>query len=259
MTAADRSNRVSTGAASPGPAGGFAALPGAQASGQGRAAQAGRAALRLGGLTPLTTVDYPGELAAVLFCQGCPWRCRYCHNGHLLGAEPPADAPRWDAVLAWLSRRRGLLDAVVFSGGEPTAQAALVDAIDQVRAMGFRIGLHSGGAYPQRLARLLDRVDWIGLDIKALPEDYPGLTGVEGSGAPAWDSLDLVLASGVAYQVRVTVHPALLPPQRLALLLERLRRHGVADPVLQDCRTGQTLDPALGARRVATTAGPEPG
>jgi pyruvate formate lyase activating enzyme len=255
--AVERVNPASARTAPAGPACAAGSPQDAQPSARARAARAGIAPLRLGGLTPLTTLDYPGELAAVLFCQGCPWRCRYCHNGHLLDAEPPADAPRWDAVLAWLSRRRGLLDAVVFSGGEPTAQAALADAIDQVRAMGFRIGLHSGGAYPQRLARVLDRVDWIGLDIKALPEDYPGLTGVEGSGLPAWDSLDLVLASGVAHQVRVTVHPALLPPGRLALLLERLRRHGVADPVLQDCRTGQVLDPKLG--RAATTADPEPG
>jgi pyruvate formate lyase activating enzyme len=213
----------------------------------GRAGLAVKAPLRLGGMTPLTTLDYPGELAAVLFCQGCPWRCRYCHNGHLLGAEPPADAPRWDAVLDWLHRRRGLLDAVVFSGGEPTAQAGLVDAIGQVRSLGFSIGLHTGGAYPQRLGRVLDSVDWVGFDIKALPEDYPALTGVEGSGAPAWQSLDLLLASGVAYQVRVTVHPVLLPPQRLGRLLDRLWRLGVGDPVLQDCRTGRMLDPTLAA------------
>lgn len=213
----------------------------------GRAGRAAAAPLRTGGLTPLTTLDYPGELAAVLFCQGCPWRCRYCHNGHLLGADPPPDAPRWDAVLDWLRRRRGLLDAVVFSGGEPTAQAGLGAAIGQVRSLGFKIGLHTGGAYPQRLARVLGAVDWVGFDIKALPEDYPALTGVEGSGTPAWQSLDLLLASGVAHQVRVTVHPALLPPDLLARLLARLRSHGVGEPVLQDCRTGRMLDPTLAA------------
>ena len=212
-------------------------------------ARTGRAVapLRLGGLTPLSTLDYPGELAAVLFCQGCPWRCRYCHNGHLLGAEPTPDAPGWDATLNWLRRRRGLLDAVVFSGGEPTAQAGLGAAIDQVRSLGFRIGLHTGGPYPQRLARVLDRVDWVGFDIKALPADYPALTGVTDSGTPAWQSLDLLLASGVAHQVRVTVHPALLPPERLERLLERLRGHGVRKPVLQDCRTARMLDSTLAA------------
>lgn len=229
------------------PAAGLDTSPPLNAADTTRAGQGAAAPLRLGGLTPLTTLDYPGELAAVLFCQGCPWRCRYCHNDHLLGAEPPADAPRWHAVLDWLRRRRGLLDAVVFSGGEPTAQGGLTEAIDQVVSMGFRIGLHTGGAYPQRFARVLDSVDWVGFDIKALPEDYPALTGVEGSGAPAWHSLDLLLASGVAHQVRVTVHPRLLPPERLTRLLDLLRRHGVTEPVLQDCRSGRMLDPTLAA------------
>jgi pyruvate formate lyase activating enzyme len=245
VTAVDRSNTEPQATASQRPARAAAASAGVQPTVEGVALQAGRAPLRLGGLTPLTTLDYPGELAAVLFCQGCPWRCRYCHNGHLLGAESPADAPRWDAVLGWLHRRRGLLDAVVFSGGEPTAQAGLGDAMDRVRSLGFRIGLHTGGAYPRRLARVLDRVDWVGFDIKALPGDYPALTGVQGSGTAAWQGLEVLLASGVAHQVRVTVHPLLLPPERLERLLERLHSHGVGEPVLQDCRTGRTLDPTL--------------
>ena len=87
--------------------------------------------LRVGGITPFTTIDYPGELAAVLFCQGCPWRCRYCHNGHLLEADDTTLID-WSAVTGFLERRRGLLDAVVFSGGEPTAQRALADAIRKV-------------------------------------------------------------------------------------------------------------------------------
>src|SRR5689334_15533531 len=113
-----------------------------------------RAPLRIGGLTPLSTTDYPGQLAAVVFCQGCPWRCSYCHNPHLLSARAK-HALGWDDVAAFLSRRRGLLDAVVFSGGEPLAQAALPDAMRQTKAMGYRIGLHTGGAYPPRLVAVL--------------------------------------------------------------------------------------------------------
>ena len=91
------------------------------------AAESGKP-LRLGGLTPLTTIDFPGRLAAVLYCQGCPWRCTYCHNTELLDAATPPALP-WPDALAFLHRRRGLLDGVVFSGGEPTLQAALVDAL----------------------------------------------------------------------------------------------------------------------------------
>lgn len=92
--------------------------------------------LIIGGLTPFTTIDFPGKLAAVIFCQGCPWRCGYCHNRHLLDAGQPGTVP-WHEVIRFLEQRRGLLDAVVFSGGEPTLQTRLPDAVAAVRRMGF--------------------------------------------------------------------------------------------------------------------------
>ncbi len=79
-------------------------------------------ALRVGGFVPFTSTDYPGALAAVVFCQGCPWRCGYCHNPHLIAARGD-DERDFARIVDWLGTRRGLLDAVVFSGGEPTAQA----------------------------------------------------------------------------------------------------------------------------------------
>jgi pyruvate formate lyase activating enzyme len=201
-------------------------------------------ALVVGGLTPLTTIDFPGELAAVVFCQGCPWRCRYCQNGHLLPRER-APAPGWQEVRDFLGRRRGLLDAVVFSGGEPTLQAGLLQAMRQVRALGFKVGLHSAGCYPRRLAALLPEIDWLGLDIKALPEDYPALTGAPGSGERAWQSLEAVLSAGVDCEVRVTVHRQLLPDEKLRRLIGRLGDAGAPRVVLQRCRSGQALDPGL--------------
>ncbi|HOP16708.1 MAG TPA: anaerobic ribonucleoside-triphosphate reductase activating protein [Gammaproteobacteria bacterium] len=203
-------------------------------------------AMQVGGITPLTTIDYPGELAAVVFCQGCPWRCRYCHNGHLLprGLYSPID---WqEEVIGLLQRRRGLLDAVVFSGGEPTVQRGLPAAVAEVRALGFKVGLHTAGCYPERLDELLPAIDWVGLDIKALPEDYPALTGVSGSGERAFDSLRYLVESGVAHEVRVTVHDALLPADKLQRLLGLLREAGAAKIMLQHCRTDNVLDSALG-------------
>ena len=212
------------------------------------------ATLRVGGLTPLTTIDYPGQLAAVIYCQGCPWRCRYCHNGHLLENDAP-ETINWSESLAFLKRRLGLLDAVVFSGGEPTAQSALHTALNDIRKLGFLAGLHSSGAYPSRLERVLPLLDWVGLDIKALPEDYPALTGVKGSGENAWQSLSLLQNAGVPFDVRITIHDALLPPERLERLLDRLRDAGVSFPVLQSCRSEHMLDPALlpGSRVESTT------
>ena len=194
--------------------------------------------LRVGGLTPLTTIDYPGELAAVVFCQGCPWRCTYCQNEHLWAPHGDNELP-WVDVVDFLRRRRTLLDAVVFSGGEPTLQAALPAAIRVVRELGFKVGLHTAGPYPQRLARVLPLVDWVGLDIKADVHDYPALTGLPGSGEQAWRSLELVVASAVAHEVRVTVDGQHLPLDRLDRLLDRLLAAGVQRVALQACRDAQ--------------------
>jgi pyruvate formate lyase activating enzyme len=200
--------------------------------------------LRVGGLTPLTTIDYPGELAAVVYCQGCPWRCRYCQNGALLDPDGGELIP-WSDVVAFLETRRGLLDAVVFSGGEPTAQTALKAALAEVRALGFKTGPHTGGPYPERLASLLPLLDWVALDIKALPEDYPLVTGVPGSGDKAWRSLALLIAAGADLEVRTTPMPGLDDRDYLARLMERLAAAGVTDYALQVYYPEHRLDPSL--------------
>lgn len=192
--------------------------------------------LRVGGFTPLSTTDWPGMLAAVVFCQGCPWRCGYCHNPGLIPARGDSEIP-WADVLSFLRRRRGLLDAVVFSGGEPTAQAGLIDAVREVRALGFRIGLHTGGMYVQRLAEILPLVDWVGLDVKAPFADYARITGAAGSGERALAGLQQVLASGVDHEIRTTVHPALLGDTAVIGLAHDLSDLGVKRYVIQAFRS----------------------
>lgn len=194
-----------------------------------------RGDLRIGGFTPFTTTDYPGALAAVVFCQGCPWRCSYCHNPHLLPVDGP-ETHAWADILAFLETRRGLLDAVVFSGGEPTLQRGLGEAMQAVKAIGFKVGLHSAGMYPDRLAAVLPRVDWIGLDIKAPKDVYPSITGVPGSGVPVFNSLKHVIDSGIAYQLRCTWNPGLFSESRISELIGELSALGGDRLSLQSCR-----------------------
>ncbi len=153
--------------------------------------------LRVGGLTRLSASDYPDRLAAVVYCQGCAWRCGYCHNGHLQPASSDQLIP-WRDVLRFLDKRRGLLDAVVFSGGEPTQQRALEDAMREVKAMGYLVGLHTAGIVPRMLARVLPLVDWVGMDLKAPFEEHEKVTQVRGSARRARESMDLIIESGVA-------------------------------------------------------------
>lgn len=200
--------------------------------------------LRVGGLTPLSSSDWPGMLSAVVFSQGCPWRCRYCHNPDLIPSQSESELA-WEDVVGFLLRRLGLLDAVVFSGGEPTLQATLPDAMREVRELGFKIGLHTGGMYPKRLEAVLPLVDWVGLDVKAPFEDYARITGVKGSGPPVRESLELLLTSGVEHEVRTTMHPSLLREQDVIKLAIDLAAGGVKQYALQAFRSEGCRDEEL--------------
>lgn len=188
--------------------------------------------LRIGGFEPFSTLDYPGLLSAVVFIQGCPWRCHYCHNPALQPRQITLSAPsnrqqaslkpKWSDIVDILRQRQGCLDAVVFSGGEPTLDSDLARAIEQVKDLGLRVGLHTAGIYPERLAALLPLLDWVGLDIKTCHADYPRLTQRRQSGTQAFQSLSHVLSSGIDYEIRTTLDPSLLEAQRLQCLLEEL-------------------------------------
>lgn len=193
--------------------------------------------LRIGGLQRFTSIDYPGALAAVVFVQGCAWRCVYCHNPELQGRQPAPGSPRWAEVHHWLRTRRGLLDAVVFSGGEPTLDPALPAALGDVRAMGFRTGLHTAGMAPRRLQAVLPWLDWVGLDIKAPLHDggvrHDLITGVRGAASAVARSLELLLRSGVDLQLRTTVHPQWLSDADLHAVRGELARIGAPDTTVQ--------------------------
>ncbi|GAA2236924.1 anaerobic ribonucleoside-triphosphate reductase activating protein [Rarobacter faecitabidus] len=198
--------------------------------------------IAIAGWSKLSTCDWPDKLVATLFLQGCPWRCTYCHNFTILDPRQPGKVA-WSEVRLLLGKRRGLLDGVVFSGGEPTRQACLPAAMRHVRALGYGVGLHTGGAFPKRLAAALPYTDWVGLDIKATPDKFDQITRRQGSARPAYESLELVLAAGVDVQVRTTVDPTVLSTADVERLTALLRdEYGVTDHVLQTVRPDGTTD-----------------
>ncbi len=223
--------------------------------------------LRVGGLTPITTIDYPDRLAAVIFCQGCHWRCGYCHNPHLLprsgGDRVATDAVPWREIQAFLERRRGLLEAVVFSGGEPTVQKGLEAAMESVKAMGFRLALHTAGPAPRRLARILPLLDRVALDVKAPFADYERITSVAGSGRKARQSALEILRWGGAHEVRTTVHPSQWTADGLWALARELSELGVRRYAVQrfrpqgcaDARLRETAEPDFPSRDLCQRIG----
>lgn len=200
--------------------------------------------LHVGGLTPLSTTDYPGLLSAVVFCQRCPWRCGYCHNPHLVSAAVQG-ALCWEDIIAVLERRVGLVDAVVFSGGEPTLQHALQAAMREARAMGFKIGLHTSGAYPGHLETILPLLDWVGFDVKAPFEGYAEITGVPGSGKKALESAQLLIRSGISHEFRTTIHPLKTTGARIREIAAELCALGADSWVLQAFRPQACIDAHL--------------
>jgi pyruvate formate lyase activating enzyme len=190
---------------------------------------------RFGGVVPFSSCDWPGKLAATVFLAGCPWRCGYCHNPHLLSRR--SGERNWPALQRLLAQRHGLLDGVVFSGGEPLAEPALPALIDAVREMGFKVGLHTGGGYPDRLAPLLDRLDWVGFDVKTMWSGYADITGIAGSGERARLSLARLVDAGIELEARSTLHPHWHNETTLAAMAEQLREAGVRHWVWQRART----------------------
>ena len=164
--------------------------------------------MHIHGLQKLAMVDYPGKLAATVFTGGCNLRCPFCHNALLVTrlAETP-EIPEQE-VLDFLASRRGLLDGVVLTGGEPLLQPDAADFLRKVRELGFAVKLDTNGCDPARLAEILNQglVDYVAMDVKNSPERYGETAGVYGLElASVRDSVSYLLSGAVDYEFRTTV------------------------------------------------------
>lgn len=203
--------------------------------------------IQIGGLVSFTTIDFPGKLAAVLFLVGCPFHCVYCSNEHLIPLGNGEYDP--EKVFDWLKSRIGKLEGVVFSGGEALMQAdATIEYIKRVRDLGFAIGLHTNGFYPELLKKVSDLVDWIGLDFKATREHYKELTGLDIAYDRMIESLKYWLSLGKGIEVRTTCDPRFVSKSDLLEIAKTSAQMGVKDFAVQkytpyhECDCHQTTD-----------------
>ncbi|POR01029.1 hypothetical protein AU468_09185 [Alkalispirochaeta sphaeroplastigenens] len=174
------------------------------------------------GLQKTTLLDYPGRVAAVLFTQGCPLRCPYCHNPELLQGPPPDSFLPRGEIRAFLHRRRTVLEGVVITGGEPLLHQDLGDLVEEITSLGLAVKLDTSGAFPESLERILrDRpVDMVALDLKTRPERYH-LVG--GRGDDLLRSLEVLRAWGGRYLLRTTLAPQVVTPEDLDALAALVR------------------------------------
>ncbi len=163
----------------------------------------------ISGIAKSSLLDYPGLLSGVLFLPGCNYDCFYCHNRSLIDGSHSFLNPR--EVETFLQKRKGKLDAVVISGGEPTLHKDLIALIAQIRLLGYKIKLDTNGSNPQVIAELLAKnlCHYYAVDYKAPLSRYEEICGKGADGKKTLETIGLLLESGVDFQVRTTVIPQL--------------------------------------------------
>lgn len=161
--------------------------------------------VKIYGLQKLSLVDYPGKTAAVLFTGGCNFKCPYCHNSGLLSlSDPPLD---YDGVFAYLRKRKGVLDAVVVSGGEPLIHNDTIYLLEELKKLGYSVKLDTNGSYPLRLAEAVAAgfVDYVAMDIKNSLEKYHLTADAHVDTDAVKKSVMYLMSGAVGFEFRTTV------------------------------------------------------
>ncbi len=174
----------------------------------------------LGGLQSCSFSDYPTKTAAVVFTQGCNFRCPFCHNSSLLKTKNKS-ALTEEYFFEFLKKRIGLLDGVVISGGEPTMQSDLPLFTSRIKDLGFPVKLDTNGSDPTMIEKLLSQnlIDYIAMDIKAPMDKYNTLCGVKVDCNKIHSSITLIATSGIEHHFRTTEVQPLLSKQDLKTIL----------------------------------------
>jgi pyruvate formate lyase activating enzyme len=200
--------------------------------------------MHIGGIQKNSLIDYPGKLSSVIFCSGCNFDCPYCHNPDLVIGT--SDFPNgWDvaAVYDFLDHRRGFLEGVVVSGGEPTLQPDLQDLCRRIKDLGFRLKLDTNGSRPRVLQRLIDEalVDYIAMDLKTDPVLYRNFIKPNCRPDPIVASVTLIMESGIDYEFRTTCVKPIVTPGTIENMLQLIK--GAKRYALQRFRNSGVLHP----------------
>ena len=164
--------------------------------------------MEINGFIKMTLLDFPSKVAATIFCGGCNFLCPFCHNSFLVTERDKAEDFKKEEVLSFLSKRKGLLDGVCITGGEPLLQPDLEEFIREIKAMGFLVKLDTNGFLTKKLQHLVNEgvIDYVAMDVKNSLEKYPLTVGLDKlDTARIKESIDFLINSGVDYEFRTTV------------------------------------------------------
>ncbi|NOY65732.1 MAG: anaerobic ribonucleoside-triphosphate reductase activating protein [Nitrospirae bacterium] len=194
--------------------------------------------MRIGGLHKNSLIDFPGRLSAVIFTRGCNFRCAYCHNPGLVYPEKYGPLIEEDLVLSFLSNRRGLIDSVVITGGEPLLQPDIERFLRRIKDMGYPIKLDTNGSMPERLQHLINSglIDYVAMDYKAPLRSYNRVIQVNIDTEKITHSVTLIVSSGIEYEIRTTLYSSLSMNSVIDIIAE-LKQLGVECYYLQIFRS----------------------
>lgn len=195
--------------------------------------------MTIAGLQKTTLLDFPGKVACTVFLRGCNFRCPFCQNSELLGAGE--DEMSEDTFFSFLEKRRGILDGVCVSGGEPLVHADIAPFLRRIRTLGYAVKLDTNGAFPQTLQALAAEglLDCVAMDIKNSPERYAKTAGTEVDLSAVRESAAFLLEGSIDYEFRTTVVKELHRAEDFLRIGEWLR--GAKRYFLQTFRDGESV------------------
>ena len=198
--------------------------------------------MQIGGVQKTSLLDFPDKISAIVFTQGCNFRCGYCHNPELIVER---NEPVWttSGFLDFLNSRKGKLDGVVITGGEPCLQNDLIGFIKEIKAMGFLVKLDTNGTFPDKLQKSLPYIDYVAMDIKAPLDKYSEISRVNVNNENIQKSIDIIMSSGIDYEFRTTVVKSQLSYDDFAKIGELIK--GAKKYYLQKFVPSKTLDEKL--------------
>ncbi len=168
--------------------------------------------MQIHGFQKMTLLDYPGKVAATIFIAGCNLRCPFCHNASLVTRINLADYIPTEDVISYLKKRRGLLDGVCVTGGEPLLTDGVFELLSEIKSLGYSVKLDSNGTFPEKLRRAVfgGLCDTVAMDIKNCPEKYPETVGIKDFDiSPVLESVEFLKSGAVDCEFRTTVMPEL--------------------------------------------------
>jgi len=195
--------------------------------------------MKIGGLQKLTLIDYPGKTAATVFLIGCNFKCGFCHNPELIDVNEKEVISEKE-FFDFLKKRKGLLDGICITGGEPTIVSDLFSFIKKIKDLGFLVKLDTNGSNPEVLKELINSLDYIAMDVKTSMERYNKAIGREIDLNNINKSINLIKNSNINYEFRTTVIPGLVDKNDIASIGKWLK--GTKKIVLQQFRNKKVLD-----------------